>query len=69
MKLSDLLEQLIQASKVLGQAEETEERAKQDYIGGGGYSWGYYGQRYWDDIYEARSKVETIKEKIDNFKA
>lgn len=66
-KLSDLIEELTEAKMALSEKERENDIAREKYLDGGGYSWGYYGQSYYDAVSEARSRVEEVKEKIDRF--
>jgi hypothetical protein len=64
--LSDLIEELVEAKEVYLSRKKEEESAREKYLEGGGYSWGYYGSEYFDRTAEAKSKVDEIKGKIAN---
>lgn len=67
MKLSELILELVEAKIELENAEEDNRVAREKFLDNGGYSWGYYGQSYYDRISECRSKVEELSDKIDNY--
>lgn len=64
-KLSDLIEELLEAQSERRDADRAEEEASREYQDQGGVSWGYAGQRYFDAQEKAEVRVAEIKRKID----
>lgn len=66
-KLSDLIIELSEAVVILKEKQKENDEAREKFLDGGGTSWGYFGAPYYDAISEAEDKVNSIKEKIDNY--